>query len=71
MAYEGDRHRGPWAGNQFEITTTDRMKADMQWQDISDRVVGVLDEVWKAEMGDNWKEEHKDGTLVNYPFHTV
>ena len=57
MAYKGDLDRGPWAGDRFEITTSDRMLKRVEWHDISDKVVEILDKIWKSEYGDDWKDQ--------------
>ncbi|KAG8988825.1 hypothetical protein FRB94_000382 [Tulasnella sp. JGI-2019a] len=39
MAYEGDIHRGIWAGDRFEITTIDALRGgETNWKDISDEM---------------------------------
>ncbi len=48
MSYEGDLHRGPWAGDRFEVTTIDKIQG-AEWKDVSLEVVEVLRGIWKSE----------------------
>ncbi|KAI0338553.1 hypothetical protein BDW22DRAFT_1362588 [Trametopsis cervina] len=50
-------HRGPWAGDRFEVTTMDRMRKNIEWKDVSAEIVALLEMIYEAEFGDNWKEE--------------
>ncbi len=57
MCYEGDLHRGPWAGDRFEVTTTDKLQGT-EWKDISAEVAELLPKIWDAEYGDDsWRKE--------------
>ena len=52
IAYYGKEalHRGVWAGDRFEITTTDRMQGGIEsWTDVGDAMAKVLDEIWDAQ----------------------
>lgn len=40
-------HRGPWAGDRFEVTTMDRMKKNIDWKDDSVRVLGLVVQIYK------------------------
>ncbi|CAL1696964.1 unnamed protein product [Somion occarium] len=59
LAYKGNIHSGVWAGDRFEITTTDRMQTARsgQWRDVTDEVLNEGIEIWKAEYGKNWREK--------------
>lgn len=56
LPYEGDITRGVWAGDRFEITTTDRIKDMDMWKDVSDDVVKEIEAIWGASCTGNWKE---------------
>ncbi|KAI0057633.1 hypothetical protein BV25DRAFT_1830878 [Artomyces pyxidatus] len=57
MAYEGNLHRGVWAGDRFEITTLGRAVDREEWKDVSEEVIQELTEIWKSEYRNNWKKE--------------
>ncbi len=59
MNYEGDLHRGPWAGDRFEVTTMNKLKGE-EWRDISGEIVEILEKIWKFEYGDHWREKIQD-----------
>ncbi|KAI0338654.1 hypothetical protein BDW22DRAFT_1432448 [Trametopsis cervina] len=52
-------HRGPWAGDQFVVTTIERMKKNMEWRDTSTEVVDLLEKICLAEYGDDWRNAMK------------
>lgn len=52
MSYEGDLHRGRWAGDCFEVTSMDKLDPKVTWKDISDEVTNTLDEIWQSEYDD-------------------
>jgi len=57
MAYEGELHRGVWAGHRFEITTLDRIQGPQNgkvWKDVSDEVMKELKAIWVSEYQDDW-----------------
>lgn len=50
---DGDIHRGRWAGDRFEITTTDQVKnLDKEWKDVSDEVAKKMQTIWQANYGE-------------------
>lgn len=59
--YEGDVHRGLWAGDRFLITTLDELKDDQLehegiWQDMSGDVMQKVLEIWRRIHGPDWPE---------------
>lgn len=59
MAYNGDIHRGVWAGDRFDITTVDQIElADggIEWTDISREVATEMSAIWVSEYGPEWLE---------------
>ncbi|KAI0058873.1 hypothetical protein BV25DRAFT_1829623 [Artomyces pyxidatus] len=60
MSYEGNIHRGVWAGDRFQITTTDRLerlKEAGPWTDVGQSVVQEIKEIWKSEYEEDWEAE--------------
>ncbi|KAK7688651.1 hypothetical protein QCA50_008189 [Cerrena zonata] len=58
IGYEpgSDIHRGRWAGDRFEITTTDRVKNLVEeWKDISDEAAKRMETIWEAEFDEEWR----------------
>ncbi|KAJ7650860.1 hypothetical protein FB45DRAFT_26978 [Roridomyces roridus] len=54
MAYEGDLHRGVWAGDRFDFVPcewVDELKEDEGWTDVSDEVLKEIGEIWLSEFG--------------------
>lgn len=52
--YEGDLHRGVWAGDRFTITTLERLEVEVAdfgevWKDASEDVIKELDAIFSAE----------------------
>ena len=45
LSYRGDLHRGPWAGDRFEVTSMDKLDSNIPWKDVSDEVVGTVGEI--------------------------
>ena len=59
MKYEGDIHRGVWAGDRFDIITIDQFKladGEKEWKDVSDEVAKEVTEIWGSEYGEKWLE---------------
>ena len=59
MRYEGDIHRGVWAGDRFDIITIDQFKlvdGEKEWKDVSDEVAKEVTEIWGSEYGEKWLE---------------
>lgn len=55
---DGDIHRGRWAGNRFEITTTDKVKnLDEEWKNVSDEVAKKMQTIWEANYGAEWRQQ--------------
>ncbi|KAL6300890.1 hypothetical protein BKA93DRAFT_752402 [Sparassis latifolia] len=65
-AYPGDLHRGRWAGDRIEITTTDRLRLPPGnvWRDVSQQALERLAEVWDAEHAD--EEEDWRGPIEEW-----
>ncbi|KIP02997.1 hypothetical protein PHLGIDRAFT_269125 [Phlebiopsis gigantea 11061_1 CR5-6] len=40
--------RGPWAGDEFEITWLDKMRDDITWSDVTDVVLAWVEELWES-----------------------
>lgn len=63
MGYEGDAlHRGSWAGDRFEFTVqrvlnTRLEKEKGEWTDVSEDAVKFFAEVFKGDLGEDWKKE--------------
>ena len=61
MSYEGDIHRGVWAGDRFDIVTLEEVKSDsgdeVKWEDVSDEVVEEMDAIWESKFEDQWNAE--------------
>lgn len=54
---EGDPHfknarcevtEGPWAGDQFEVTTLDKLRPDIKWEDATKSALARLIDLWEA-----------------------
>jgi len=59
MEYEGNIHRGIWAGHCFDITTLGRHRQDAncdEWIDVSEDVAKEIASIWESEYGSNWRE---------------
>ncbi|KAF1959329.1 hypothetical protein CC80DRAFT_440765 [Byssothecium circinans] len=60
MRYDGDIHRGIWAGHSFDITTLGRHRQDSKaddWKDVSGEVATEIASIWESEYGSEWREE--------------
>jgi hypothetical protein len=60
MVYDGDIHRGTWAGHTFDITTLARHRQDSKaddWKDVSEEVVEEITRIWESELGSEWREK--------------
>lgn len=62
MSYEGDLHRGRWAGDCFEVTSMDKLDPKITWKDVSDEVTNTLDKIWQSEYDDIPNPEVEDDT---------
>ena len=51
MSYEGELHRGPWAGERFEVTTADKLQVGVKWKHITGEAIDALRKIWKSEFG--------------------
>lgn len=49
MCYDGDIHRGKWAGERFDITTVDSVKDANVWKDVSVEVMETVEAIWRSE----------------------
>ncbi|KZT10971.1 uncharacterized protein LAESUDRAFT_721389 [Laetiporus sulphureus 93-53] len=56
MYYEGDLHRGRWAGDHLSITTMDRLDKHEAWKDASEEVVKKVVEIWDSEF-EGWRSQ--------------
>ncbi|TCD67783.1 hypothetical protein EIP91_011969 [Steccherinum ochraceum] len=60
MAYEGDIHRGVWAGHRFEIVSLDSVRPlgdGREWKDVSEEVAEEMKALWISEFGDEWQKK--------------
>ncbi|EPQ50487.1 hypothetical protein GLOTRDRAFT_133860 [Gloeophyllum trabeum ATCC 11539] len=61
MAYNGDLHRGAWAGNRFLLATMDEVNGALRekgtWTDVTKVVMKQVAEIWRSEHGRGWPEE--------------
>ena len=57
MAYNGNIHRGVWAGHCFDITTRARHEQDVkeEWKDASEEVAREIASIWESEYGGDWR----------------
>ena len=57
MAYDGNIHRGVWAGHCFDITTRARHEQDAKegWKDVSEEVAREIASIWESEYGGDWR----------------
>jgi hypothetical protein len=57
MAYNGNIHRGVWAGHRFDITTRARHEQDVkeEWKDVSEEVAREIASIWESEYGGDWR----------------
>jgi hypothetical protein len=57
MAYNGNIHRGVWAGHCFDITTRARHEQDVkeEWKDVSEEVAKEIASIWESEYGGDWR----------------
>ncbi|KAI0338653.1 hypothetical protein BDW22DRAFT_1362736 [Trametopsis cervina] len=66
MVYQGgdeDAHgniyqfnQGPWAGDRFEVTTIDCMKKNIEWRDVSAKIVNILEKICLGDFRNNWRK---------------
>lgn len=57
MSYEGEIHRGVWAGDEFEVTTFDRLRGGSEgWKDVSDEMSREMEDMWESEYGEDWRK---------------
>ncbi|KAI0057634.1 hypothetical protein BV25DRAFT_1830884 [Artomyces pyxidatus] len=57
MPYDGNLHRGVWAGDRFKISPLIfKPGEEEQWKDVSEEVVAELIAIWKAEYDDEWED---------------
>ncbi|KAJ7505848.1 hypothetical protein B0H11DRAFT_2186518 [Mycena galericulata] len=51
MVYDGDIHRGVWAGDRFDLVTSDWLEGldDAAWTDVSDEVLKEVEAIWRSE----------------------
>lgn len=56
MGYGGDLHRGPWAGDRFEVTTLDKLDDKLEWKDGTAEVTKLVNAIWTADLGREWRE---------------
>ena len=57
MAYNGNIHRGVWAGHCFDITTRARHEQDVkeEWKDVSEEISSEIASIWESEYGRDWR----------------
>jgi hypothetical protein len=57
MEYNGNIHRGVWAGHCFDITTRARHEQDVkeEWKDVSEEVAKEIASIWESEYGGDWR----------------
>ncbi|KFY81994.1 hypothetical protein V500_10915 [Pseudogymnoascus sp. VKM F-4518 (FW-2643)] len=63
MSYDGQIHRGVWAGHRFDITTRGRhdestKDEEAEWKDVSEEVVAEIAAIWGSEYGPGWREKY-------------
>ncbi|KAF2174703.1 hypothetical protein K469DRAFT_743583 [Zopfia rhizophila CBS 207.26] len=53
MEYDGNIHRGVWAGHCFDITTLAGHTENMEdeWKDVSEEIVQEIATIWESECG--------------------
>ncbi|KAJ7152106.1 hypothetical protein C8R46DRAFT_1357695 [Mycena filopes] len=50
IRYQGELHRGAWAGDRFDVVSEDElMDPDVAWCDVSKEVLKEVEEIWKAQ----------------------
>jgi hypothetical protein len=57
MMYDGNIHRGVWAGHCFDITTRARHEQDVkeEWKDVSEEVAREIASIWECQYGGDWR----------------
>jgi hypothetical protein len=53
-------HKGKWAGHRLDIVpldTLNRENEDGSWKDIGDEVAKEIAEIWKTDLGEDWREQ--------------
>ena len=59
MSYDGDLHRGVWAGHRFQIIRMDQMGHlgnGRKWKDVSEEVTKEMQAIWESEFGRDWQQ---------------
>ncbi|KAJ7644684.1 hypothetical protein FB45DRAFT_999645 [Roridomyces roridus] len=54
MSYEGDLHRGAWAGDRFDFDDEewlDELEEGNGWTDVSDEILKEVEAIWRSEYG--------------------
>jgi hypothetical protein len=57
MAYQGDIHRGVWAGDRFDITSADAIEErdengqQVEWTDVTGEVINEIRDIWSCVYG--------------------
>ncbi|KFY11170.1 hypothetical protein V492_04615 [Pseudogymnoascus sp. VKM F-4246] len=72
MSYDGNIHRGVWAGHCFDITTRERHDESTkdergEWKDVSEEVAAEIVAIWESERGPGWRDvviERTEKTIV-------
>ncbi|KIM86342.1 hypothetical protein PILCRDRAFT_86545 [Piloderma croceum F 1598] len=63
--YSGNHHKGPWAGNRFDISTVEMVEfKGSQWVDVSDEVSAEMNRIWRSEYGQQWVEWKEIGQVI-------
>jgi hypothetical protein len=58
MEYNGNIHRGVWAGHCLDITTRarhDKQDPKEEWKDVSEEVAKEIASIWESEYGSDWR----------------
>ncbi|KAJ7119851.1 hypothetical protein C8R44DRAFT_878237 [Mycena epipterygia] len=54
MSYDGDIHRGVWAGDRFDIVSSEWIQGvddEAGWADVSVEVLEEMEKIWRSEYG--------------------
>ncbi|KAJ6506717.1 hypothetical protein C8R45DRAFT_970349 [Mycena sanguinolenta] len=54
MSWDGDIHRGVWAGDRFDFVDAEWLQTagdDSVWTDVSDEVLQEMEGIWRSEYG--------------------
>ncbi|KAJ7119854.1 hypothetical protein C8R44DRAFT_737598 [Mycena epipterygia] len=52
MSYDGDIHRGVWAGDRFDIVSSEWIQGldnEADWADVSAEVLEEMEKIWRSE----------------------